>query len=378
MCMEIVDAINNEYECFERDNAIMHIQNLLLIDRKLISIMDNCDDSDGGLSTALSEVEENLYNACMTVDNSADKEKCTACLNLLCNEMQIKCYDYWFESKLEFMKIAVVFSKYNSKLVLKTIDSLIKQSQKDYEYYYDEALLLKFQFLSKTQSREEADKFIFRYAGLDGVCEFLIKRYIDEQRYDEAEQLCIDKLKRADNKKRWNNFLSEIYEKSEQFEKQLSVELNALLNGSGTKYDIVKKLMLKLGLWEKNYADLIDKLSYKLPVHFYAEILEKEKEYEKLLDLVKRHRHLIERCFKSLAKYYPKEAYTMYSDFIAFSAKQAASRPEYQSVCQKIAVLYNEGGKKFASDLIVLLKTEYNRRPAFQDELNQISKKLTM
>ncbi len=104
----------------------------------------------------------------------------------------------------------------------------------------------------------------------------------------------------------------------------------------------------------------------------------KEKEYEKLLDLVKRHRHLIERCFKSLAKYYPKEAYTMYSDFIAFSAKQAASRPEYQSVCQKIAVLYNEGGKKFASDLIVLLKTEYNRRPAFQDELNQISKKLTM
>lgn len=191
MCMEIVDAINNEYECFERDNSLKHIQNFMCINRKLIEIMDCCDDSDGGLTTALSEVEGNLYNSCMTVYNSKNKENCTACLDILCTEAENKSYNYWIDAKFEILNIAVLFSEYNSKLVLKAIERLIIHCKKDYQYYFDAAILLKYQFLIKTENKEAADKFILNYTNLDGVCEYLIKQYIDEEKYEEAENYAL-------------------------------------------------------------------------------------------------------------------------------------------------------------------------------------------
>lgn len=376
MCMEIVDAIHDEYKYFERDNSLKHIQNFMCINRKLLELMECCDDSDGGLSTALSEVKEDLYKSCMTVYNSKNKKDCTDCLNLLCAESKNKCYDYWLDAKLELIHIAVLFSEYNSESVLKAIDSLIIQSQKDYKYCFEKAVLQKYEFLIQTENEKTADKFIFNYAELDAVCEYLIKQYIDEEKYEEAEKLCLGKLEKAGNKRVWNNMLSAIYEKSEQFDKLLNIELNDLLSGNSMKYDAVKKLMQKLGVWNKVYTDLIAKLSHKLPAHSYAEILKKEKEYEKLLDLVKRHRYLIEQCFKSLARYYPEEAYEMYCEYIIFTAKQTSARPQYQSLCEKISVLYNAGGKEKAKQLVIYLKNEYPRRPAFRDELERVAKKL--
>lgn len=147
------------------------------------------------------------------------------------------------------------------------------------------------------------------------------------------------------------------------------------MNGDVRRYDIVKGLMQKLDLWEKSYQDLLNKLSYKLSTYSYAKILEKEKEYERLLSLVTKHKNLIEQYFNPLAKYYPEEAYDMYYEYIVFTAKQTSSRSQYKSVCDKISVLYNAGGMQKAIQLVKFLKAEYPRRPAFQDELNRMSKK---
>lgn len=373
MCMEIVDVINNEFDCFEEDNSLKHIQNLILINRKLINIMDCCDDSDGGLSTALSEVDRNLHNACMTVYNSKAEKDCMSCLDMLCAEAENKVYDYWNEARYNFINIAVLFSKYNEKAVSKAVDSLVRQCRKDGRYYYGNAVLLKSQFIRKTHGDEKADEFLFANIDCDGVCEFLVKRYIDEEKYEEAEKLCLDKLKDADNPNFWNSLLSSIYEKSGQLNKQLNIELNDLLGGNARKYYTVKKLMIKLGLWKKSYNSLISELSSKLPAYSYAEILKNEGEYEKLLSLVKSHRYLLKDYFKTIAKKYPEESFAMFYEYIVFTAKQSGSRPEYQSVCSEIAVLYNAGGKEKAKQLINFLKNEYKRKPAFQDELRKLN-----
>lgn len=378
MCMEIVGVINDEFEYFIRDNSLTHIQYLMYINRRLIDVMDYCDDSDGGISIALDETEEKLYNMCMTIYNSAVEEDCTACLNMLCNEAKNKSYNYWLESRISLLNIAVQFSEYNTQLVSKAIDGLINLCRNDYEYGFENAILIKYEFLVKTQSQKKADGFLYNYIDCNRVCEYLVKRYIEEEKFKEAEQLCINKLKKGENKKFWNNLLALIYESSKQLDKQLSIELELLMNGDSRKYDTVKKLMLKLGLWEKSYSDLIEKLSNKLSPHFYAVILDTEGEYKRLLDLVKKYNYLLNPYFKTLTKKYPDEANDMYYDYILETAKTTSSRKEYKSVCREITELYNEGGKEHAKRLIDLLKSNFRRKRAFQDELNKVSKKFKL
>lgn len=373
MCMEIVDVVNNEFDCFQKDNSLRHIQNLMSANRKIIEIIDCCDDSDGGISVVLESVQSNLYNSCMTVYNSKSEKDCALCLDMLCTEAENKVYDYWLDSRYNYIKIAVLFAQYNEKTVFKAMDSFICQCRNDGGYYYEEAVLLKSEFLRITQGNEKADELLFEHIDFDGVCEYIIKRYVDEEKYEEAEKLCFDRLNKTENAGFWNNLLSLIYEKSGQFDKQLNIELNNLLGGNARKYDIVKKLMIKLGLWEKSYNSLISELSSKLPAYLYAEILKNEGEYEKLLSCVKKHRFLLEEYFVNIAKKYPEEAYSMYYDYIIVAAGQASSRSGYQSVCNKIAILYDAGGKQKAKQLIEFLKKEYPRRSAFQDELSKLN-----
>lgn len=221
MCMEIVDAIKNEYDCFKRDNSLKHIHNFMCINRKLIEIMDCCDDSDGGLSIALSENDEKLYSSCMAIYNSKNKDNSIACLDMLCTEAENKSYDYWLESKFQLLHIAVLFSEYNPKLVLKAIEGFINQCKNDNEYYLDKAILLKYQFLIQTENKDIADRFILNHTELDGVCEYLIKQYIDDKKYEEAEELCHDKLNNTELPNKWNNLLSDVYGKSEQLANNL-------------------------------------------------------------------------------------------------------------------------------------------------------------
>ncbi|MCC8072728.1 MAG: hypothetical protein LIO62_01180 [Clostridiales bacterium] len=294
---------------------------------------------------------------------------------MLCAEAENKSYDYWFSEKIEFIEIALIFSQYNANLILQESDELINQCKDNDSYYLDRVILLKYKLLKQSENQNEADEFLFSYIDCDGVREYIVKKYTEEKNYDKAERLCLDKLKEKDSSYIWNDLLSEIYEKSRQFEKQLDIELNELLTGRAKKYDKVKILMQKLGLWGNEYNSLLLKLSNKLSPHAFGKILESEGEYEKLFDLVKKNRYLLDGYFKIIVRKFPKETYIMYSDYIIENAKTAYSRNQYAVLCKKIGDLYNYGGKTEAMQTADFLKREYPRKSALCDEIDKISKR---
>ena len=185
--------------------------------------------------------------------------------------------------------------------------------------------------------------------------------------------MCIDKIKNTDYPISWESLLSSVYEESKQFDKQLKIELDSLINGNANSYTTVKNLMKKFDLWNKNRDALLKKLSQKLSVYNYADILRDEKEYDKLLCLVKEHRLLIKSYFPFIATEYPEDAYKLYSDYIIYLAQRSSSRKEYQSCCKEIKSLYDAGGTAEAKRLVMFLKNKYPQKPAFLDELNKLS-----
>ncbi len=373
MCMEIDAVVNDEFDLYKTDNSLEHIKNLLIVNHKTISLMDKCDDSDGGIITILYDIKESLFTACEDILNSNDEEKCIEFLSVIFNEVKNKNYDYWLESKCDLLNIAVQFSKYNKSKVFEILDDFINQCEKEQKYYLSNAVLLKFKFLEMNENEKSAEEFLYRYSYVDDICEHFVKKYVDEKKYDLAEKLCIDKIKNTDYPIRWESLLSSVYEESKQFDKQLKIELDSLINGNANSYTTVKNLMKKFDLWNKNRDALLKKLSQKLSVYDYADILRDEKEYDKLLCLVKEHRLLIKSYFPFIATEYPEDAYKLYSDYIIYLAQRSSSRKEYQSCCKEIKSLYDAGGSAEAKRLVMFLKNKYRRKPAFLDELNKLS-----
>ena len=373
MCMEIDAVVNDEFDLYKDNGSLEHIKNLLIINHKTISLMDKCDDSDGGITTILCNIKESLFIACNDILYSNDEEKCIEFLSIICNEVKNKDYDYWLESKCDLLNIAVQFSKYNKSKVLEILDDFINQYEKEQKYYLSNAVLLKFKFLEMNENEKSAEEFLYRYSYVDDICEHFVKKYIDEKKYDLAENLCIDKIKNTDYPKRWESLLSTVYEESKQFDKQLKIELDSLLNGNANSYMTVKKLMKKFDLWNKNRDDLLKKLSQKLSVYDYADVLRDEKEYDKLLNLVQTHRFLMKSYFPYIVTEYPEDAYKLYFDYIICLAQRSSSRKEYQSCCKEIKSLYDAGGTAEAKRLVMFLKNKYPQKPAFIDELNKLS-----
>ncbi|MCD7796728.1 MAG: hypothetical protein LUG95_03705 [Clostridiales bacterium] len=151
---------------------------------------------------------------CETVYSSKNDKDCNECLNMLCAEAENNAYKYWLDEKIELTEIALIFSQYNPDSILRQSDKLINLCKDDHKHYLDNAVLLKYKLLSKTENQDEADKFLLSYIDCDGVREYAVKKYIKEKSYDKAEKLCLDKLKEKDSSKLWDDLLSEIYEKS--------------------------------------------------------------------------------------------------------------------------------------------------------------------
>ena len=108
----------------------------------------------------------------------------------------------------------------------------------------------------------------------------------------------------------------------------------------------------------------------------YMRVLAKEREFQLLLDQVRKHTREIYEYGELLAKEYPTDVLTIFLRQINKEAKSATKRSAYKNVCDNIIVFAKMG---YWSDAISLgreLITAFRHRPAFVDELNQLNEYL--
>jgi len=142
-------------------------------------------------------------------------------------------------------------------------------------------------------------------------------------------------------------------------------------------YDVLKELLSEKGVWEQEYSGLLTRIGDNLPYHMYMGILSKEKEIHKLLNEVHKYPATVFTYGKHLSAEFPDAVYEICLDEIRKQAVEADNRIKYKKVCGSIKNLFEYGGVVEADNIIVELKEKYPRRPAFLDELNSLTVKLS-
>ena len=148
-----------------------------------------------------------------------------------------------------------------------------------------------------------------------------------------------------------------------------------LVNSNNSSYYEDYKNTIAKDKWPRTYTEL-KKALYKDREwgisHVLGTILVKEKDFDELLELIKKFPNSVTDYQKYFIKSHPGDIFALHMINIRRSAEHSSNRKEYKRVCEQIRLLKSIGGMEEARLLIDEFQSNYNQRPAFLDELSKI------
>ncbi len=238
----------------------------------------------------------------------------------------------------------------------------------------EEVALIRFEIASRLEGESAAADFISKNLQYPQIREIAFEQAISNDNLAEAEKLCEDALliyKEPYGISPWLYRLYSVHEKRNHVEKMASTAEAILLYGDLEHYDVLKTLLKRQNLWETSYPELIQKCKHKLRYSEYMKILEKENEYERLLQQLDKHRDEVYNYGALLASRYPLDIRKIFNAQIDKEADAAYGRESYSRVCQHILAFAQAGYDAEPIQLMDAYTHRYKRKPAFVDELNK-------
>ncbi|MFD0712120.1 hypothetical protein [Paenibacillus sp. GCM10027626] len=130
--------------------------------------------------------------------------------------------------------------------------------------------------------------------------------------------------------------------------------------------------------WKQVYQRLLEQVEDRYRGNWricelYLAVLVEEKESAKLLQYIQENKSEIVKYYPHLIEEYADKVFVIFSDYIMVSAQMSSTRSAYIKVCELIMRLKEIGGKEQALQIMQKLRLAYSRRPAFMEELRQIT-----
>jgi hypothetical protein len=391
---ELIQILEETETEVERGEYVLGYSIAALIQINLAKLAGNADDSAGGVNEAQGYVHALLEKICAKVEyGSSDAEYI---LLHAIKDAGSKSFNGWDEFAYTLLEPTAQLA------TVKTVGKLyafldIKSTKWDAEndksyaqlqnnqhlsWHMGFDRLIRFSAIRAVEGETAAEQFIAENLQYDSIRRIAVRLAIDSGDFARAERLCLEKTESSHSDyhwaKEWYTLLFESYEKAGDRAKQANLAEDLLVGKFDTHYyAILKALLIKNGTWEAKYPPLLIALENNLPYHLLMEILAKEKETHRLLNMVQQHPDSVWRYGKLLAADFPQETYAVCIAAIRKQALEATVRSKYKWVCDNIKRLHSYGGEKEAFGLIDELKANYPRRPAMLDELILLGYRLT-
>ncbi|WP_156934222.1 hypothetical protein [Paenibacillus zanthoxyli] len=358
----------------------MALEIALLVLEEGVAAFQYADDSDGDIGMLVEETLEQIREIADSL-NQQDASARERFFNRLLTISKSEIFQGWEDYRIALFHICTEFADVeNLREQLKaSIESQIAaNANNDYRKYADEALLkLLFQIMQNYGSKEEAERFMQEHLHFTFFREWAIEQSMKSRNYRRAIELA-EAGESQDGRlpgliSKWKAARYEAYKKLSLKQEQRGLAKELLLGGDYAYYHDLESLFE--GDKEEFYRNLIAELKEAnnwRAREVYLKLISDKNDLEEMMVYVRANPSAIEEYASRLSADYREEIQQIYSNHIYSTADASSNRKEYQRVCAMLKRYKKIVGKANQSEIIIQLKTQYNRRPAFLDELSKI------
>ena len=358
-------------------NSVLAIDILLMLLEEGFRILSHADDSDGFIGDFIDDIFYMINNTVIDAKDNNDKIAINKMFDKILDMTYSHIFDGWEPYKKALFDICCNIAyteELREKLNLKITRDMQNVDNGYYGQYVSEIYLDSiYKMLDLYGDDQEVEKFLYEHIDKNDFLEFLIERYIVNDKFDKAMDL-ISKLEQDKEFKfkgcSADELRYKVYKASNQVEKQRELAKMLLLKGKIEYYDDLKELSNDKNFFKNIKQELKDCKS--IGDWQFINIAEEENDLDEILAYVKKSPGNIERFADMLKPKYKDEVIEIYELFIKQLAEQASNRTKYSIVCSKIRVYKKLAGNDRKNKIVNELKILYKRKPAFMDELSKI------
>ena len=385
ICIDLEDCLDMCGETFKLGGYMAALEAAAYILVSGIKLASHADGSSGMLTDVILCTYEFIDNCAKEIAKQ-DKEMRDQALALIIKNAKKKVFDGWSDWRYDLLKCGICrCDEKSAEKIEKTLEKFLEDIQEAPfpEYHKEQDVIARYHIHRHLYGRKHTKDELYQNISIDELCRIAIKDAMADKNYDEAEQLCLDKINKekfrhysSSDPKDWNNILYDIYKASNDIEKQIDQAKKLLFMGNEQFWGVLKLIFNESGTWNENYEILLNGLRDSKQTVCYRSILIAENEKKRLLEDITAYPYNLFHYGKYLAQDYPEQIYDLCYKEISKNCAEAKDRREYKKVTKQIAQLIKWKGNDTAKALIDELKQTYPRRPALLDELGKVEKKL--
>ncbi|MBE1555365.1 SWIM zinc finger family protein [Sporosarcina limicola] len=345
---------------------------------ELLNVMDHSSgETESGIDDSLASIEFAI-GVGMGNWNHEEKEIIFA---KIVDEALDKKFNSWSEYRFELLTACIHFcteAKFEDELnaVLESFLGLASSESWNNKSEREKIKDIQFQMILQKKDTEAIERFLFDNLTNSNMREKAILYSFEKKEYEKALKLSIEgeqvDKSRPGIVKKWKNYEYESYQYLGDKKAMREIAFTMVLQGYSGYYEKIKCLYLE-NEWQEVVDELLlafDEKKY-YPI-VYLTILIEENRNRRLLKYCQESHYSILSYYKYLLNDYFAEVTSIFEDYIREKAHAATNRKDYQQVCEIIRRFQQACGQSSAISLIDGLKKEYDRRPAFLDELRKV------
>ena len=375
----VVNKINNIF--VERKNYVLAVNMAFMVIKKLLVLEQECFDHDGSIDNLILEIINLIEKICEDINDGKVENRIKifdSIVEFYYENLEGNCDDYivyilrccisFCEIKeckdiLE-SEIKLLIHNYNieSPYDKHKIEELKVMLFEIYKLYGDE--VAKKKFLKENYYLYEIRKIIFQEKKSKRNYEEALEILKDSEMLDKENRYYINE---------WKEEKYKIYDTLNKYDEKEKLAREMLLNGDVKYYDELKKM--HKDDFKEFYKGLIVELRKRKVfgyAHVYLSVILRENDRAEIMDYVRKNPMYIEQYVDRIKKDYKDETEIIYKKYILDSAKGASKRTSYSRICDSIKKYKRLYGKEKADEIIIFLRENYRRKPAFMEELNEI------
>ncbi len=248
-------------------------------------------------------------------------------------------------------------------------------------YLGQELTLLRYGMLADYGQPAQAEAYLRDHLNFPNVRQMAIREAATHGQFDEAIQLARDGIEQERTRglpgagTHWKQVLYEVAVTADRPALQREIALELVTGGDFSYYGPLKDAT-NATVWPEIYHTLLTKLENSRHGSAYSQILIAEGEAERLWIYCQAHPHEVDTLYPHLVPRFRTGVVAIMGARIEAEAERAANRDYYQRVCAHIHQMVKAGGTDEARVLVSRLKARYPRKPAFQDELGRVERRL--